>query len=96
MQPANIKHQSSGGKGAFIYEVEGHQLAQMVYTMAGPLNMIIEHTDVDDSLRGKGVGKELLAALVAYVRAHKIKVMPLCPFANATFKRMQEWQDVLY
>jgi predicted GNAT family acetyltransferase len=63
--------------------------------MAGTEKMIIEHTEVDASLEGKGVGKKLLETLVQYVRQESIRVIPLCPFANATFKRVKEWQDVL-
>ncbi len=92
---SNIKHISTPPKGAFIYEVDGQKLAEMVYTMAGAKKRIIEHTEVDESLKGQGIGKQLQAALVEYVRAHDIKVIPLCPFAHATFKRMKEWQDVL-
>ena len=90
-----IKHLITSPKGAFIYEIDGQQLAQMVYLMPSPTRMIIEHTEVDPSLKGLGIGKKLLAALVEYVRANNIKVIPVCPFANATFKRMKEWQDVL-
>lgn len=90
-----IQHQHEGGKGSFYYEAEGKKLAEMVYTMAGEHKMIIEHTEVDDSLRGQGVGKKLLEVLVGYVRANNIKVLPLCPFAKATFTKVAEWQDVL-
>lgn len=69
-------------------------MAEMVYVMAGQ-QMIIDHTDVDPSLKGQGIGKQLQAELVEYVRKHQIKVIPLCPFAKATFDRMVEWQDVL-
>ena len=92
---SDIKHITTGSKGAFIYEVEGKKLAEMVYNMAGEKRMIIEHTDVDESLKGQGIGKRLQAELVEYVRGHDIKVIPLCPFAHANFKRMKEWQDVL-
>ena len=92
---SGIKHISANAKGAFIYEADGHKLAEMVYTMAGEKKMMIEHTDVDPSLQGQGIGKKLQSALVDYVREQGIQVIPLCPFANATFKRMKEWQDVL-
>ncbi len=92
---SEIKHLATSSKGAFIYEDDGQKLAEMVYSMAGPKRMIIEHTEVDASLKGQGIGKKLLAALVEYVRTEDIKVIPICPFANATFKRMKEWQDVL-
>ena len=91
----NIKHERNGNNGSFYYESDGRKLAEMVYTMSGEQTMIIEHTDVDESLKGHGVGKKLLAALVEYVRANKIKVIPVCPFANATFQKTTEWQDVL-
>jgi uncharacterized protein len=90
-----IQHSHDGKGGSFYYEPKGYRLAEMVYVMAGAGTMIIEHTDVDDSLRGQGAGKQLLEALVNYVRANNIKVIPLCPFAKATLTKIKEWQDVL-
>ena len=90
-----IQHTHSEKGGKFYYEENGRQLAEMVYVMAGPQKMIIEHTGVDKSLEGKGLGKKLLETLVSYVRQNEIRVIPLCPFANATFKRVVDWQDVL-
>src|SRR6186713_872993 len=90
-----IGHASDGNNGSFYYESNGHVLAEMVYSMSADNLMIIEHTDVADSLKGQGIGKKLLAKLVEYARANNIRVVPLCPFANATFKKMKEWQDVL-
>lgn len=90
-----IKHRQEGKGGAFYYEQDGKQMAEMVYVTSGPQQMIIEHTEVDESLEGQGIGKHLLEELVNYVRANNIKVIPLCPFANAVIKRRKEWQDVL-
>jgi predicted GNAT family acetyltransferase len=91
----NIQHEHTEKGGSFYLETDGKRLAEMVYVMAGDKLMIIEHTDVDESLKGQGVGKQLQEQLVNYVRANQIKVMPLCPFAKATFSKMKEWQDVL-
>jgi predicted GNAT family acetyltransferase len=33
--------------------------------------------------------------MVHDVRAHGPKVVPLCPFTNATLRKHPEWQDVL-
>lgn len=90
-----IKHIHNDKKGAFTYRVDKKRLAEMTYVMAGEKKMIIEHTGVDESLKGQGIGKKLLEALVGYVREKGIKVVPLCPFANATFKKVTEWRDVL-
>lgn len=91
-----IGHEFDGKKGAFCMEDNGKRLAEMVYVMAGDTKMIVDHTEVDDSLRGQGVGKKLQAELVAYVREKGIKVVPLCPFAKVTFEKTPEWQDVVF
>ena len=90
-----IKHQENNNKGKFYYEVEGKQLAEMTYTYAGSDKIIIDHTEVDDSLRGQGVGYKLVEASVQFAREHKISVLPLCPFANAVFRKKKEYSDVL-
>lgn len=90
-----IQHQFDGRRGSFFIEEDDRRLAEMVYVMAGPKKMIIEHTEVDESLAGKGIGAKLLEALVDFVRKEGVKVIPLCPFANATFKKRKDLQDVL-
>ncbi|MFN4000217.1 GNAT family N-acetyltransferase [Algoriphagus sp.] len=91
----DIQHQFDGRKGSFFIEENEKRLAEMVYVMAGPQKMIIEHTEVDESFKGQGKGAKLLEALVAFVRKEEIKVIPLCPFAKATFKKRVDLQDVL-
>ncbi|SIN69603.1 GNAT family N-acetyltransferase [Algoriphagus halophilus] len=90
-----IQHQFDGRKGSFFVEEGVRRFAEMVYVMAGPKKMIIEHTEVDETLKGQGIGEKLLEALVEYVRKEGIKVLPLCPFAKATFKKREDLQDVL-
>lgn len=90
-----IQHQATGQRGSFFIDQEGVRLAEMVYVMAGPRRMIIEHTEVDESQKGKGVGVRMLESLVDFVRREEIKVIPLCPFAKATFKKRLDLQDVL-
>jgi predicted GNAT family acetyltransferase len=82
-------------ESAFVYEVEGKKLAEMVYMMSEPNKLVILHTEVDESLKGLSVGKKLQTALVEYVRANNIKVVPVCPFAKAMFRKIKDWQDVL-
>ena len=90
-----IQHRQIKGKGLFFVEVDGNILAEMVYTMAAPDKMIIEHTEVSDELRGKDVGNQLLHTAVEYARAKNIKIIPLCPFASSVFKKKPEYADVL-
>ncbi|WP_286756909.1 GNAT family N-acetyltransferase [Roseivirga sp. UBA838] len=90
-----IKQNDEETKGSFFIEEDGKRLAEMTYSKAGADKIIIDHTEVNDVLRGKGVGVRLVEAAVDYARGAGIKIRPLCPFARATFKRKNEWRDVL-
>jgi len=90
-----IEQKEEGGNGSFYVTIDGKVLAEMEYTMPAPNKMIIAHTEVDDMLSGKGVGLQLLHALVDYARTEQIKVIPLCPFAKAIFDKKKELRDVL-
>lgn len=90
-----ITHVVDGHRGAFEVNVDGKRLAEMTYTGAGDGTIIIDHTQVDDALRGTGAGKKLLAALVAWARESHTAVIPVCPFAKSVFEKTPEFQDVL-
>jgi len=90
-----VKREESDNKGAFFIEVNSEKKAEMTYSKAGDKMIIIDHTEVDDSLRGKGAGKQMVEAAVIFARENKIKIMPLCPFASSVFKKIPEFRDVL-
>ncbi|HAV3649106.1 MAG: GNAT family N-acetyltransferase, partial [Acinetobacter baumannii] len=52
-------------------------------------------TDVNENYRGQGVGRQLLDALVAFVREKDVKVIPLCPYAKSVFDKDPSIGDVL-
>ncbi len=67
----------------------------MTYSRASPQLIIIDHTGVPDSLRGKGVGQALALHAIEAARAGGWKIIPLCPFFKAQAQRHQEWRDVV-
>ena len=68
---------------------------ELTFSKAGEHRIIIDHTGVPDAFRGQGVGQRLVTRAVEDARAAGKKIIPLCPFANAQFKRHPEWADVL-
>lgn len=92
----DIQHKDDGKKGAFFVEKDGVVLAEMTYVWAGETKIIIDHTEVDDQLRGQQAGKQLLATAVAFARERHLKILPLCAFANAQMSKSDEYKDVLF
>lgn len=91
----NIQHEESGNKGRFYVHQEGKDLAEMTYVFAGDTKIIIDHTEVDDALRGRGAGKNMVEKAVVYARGKNHKILPLCPFAKSVFDKTLEYSDVL-
>ncbi len=89
-----LKHEKTGHKGAFVWMEDGKRLAEMTYTVAGS-RVIIDHTQVDYSLRGKGIGAKLVRAAVEWARQENVKLMPLCPYAKSVFDKTPDYSDVL-
>lgn len=81
--------------GEFQAFLDDEYAGKMVYTWAGTDKFIIDHTEVEPNHNGKGVGQELLLATVAFARENNVKVIPLCPFASAQFRKNPDIQDVL-
>lgn len=77
------------GKGTFVLEEGDTRVAEMVIGISGN-NLTVYHTEVSEQLKGQGVAAKLLASMVAYAREHKLKVIALCPYVNAQFKRHPE------
>lgn len=77
----------AGHNKFYVNDAEGNQVAEIVFVPTGEHLSIIEHTDVDPSLKGQGVGKLLVAKVVEKMRAENRKVIPLCPFAKHEFDK---------
>jgi len=85
---------NENGRGAFFIDDGGERVAEMVFSIAGD-NLTVYHTEVSEKLKGKGVSTQLLEKMVQYVRAHNLKVIPLCPYVNVQFKRhAEQYKDI--
>jgi predicted GNAT family acetyltransferase len=85
---------SANGQGAFVIDEGTERLAEMVIGVQGT-NLTVYHTEVSEKLQGKGIAGLLLKQMVAYAREHHLKVIALCPYVNAQFKRHpDEYKDI--
>ena len=90
-----IQQHDDGKKGAFYIEEDGKRVAEMTFVWAGDKVFIVDHTEVDDSLEGKGIGKQFVQHAVEFAREKGLKIIPLCTFTKRMIDKTPEYQDVL-
>jgi uncharacterized protein len=90
----NILHKELKSTGIFYIEELGNKIAVMSYRRDSDDHITISHTEVDDSLKGKGAGKQLLNKAVVWARENHVRITPVCSFALALFERVPEFGDV--
>jgi predicted GNAT family acetyltransferase len=89
-----VLHNEDGTRGKFFVEQDDNVLAEMVYAKE-PGRMIIEHTEVDEALRGQNIGLQLVESGIEYAREQQVKIIPRCKFAKKVIEDNPEFQDVL-
>jgi len=88
-----ILHTDDGRYGRFYVQEDGRDLAEMVYKWKGD-HIVIEHTEVNEILKGQSVGAKMVSAAVHWAREQHIKIAATCPFAKAVLEKKEEYSDV--
>lgn len=84
------------GKNKFyIGEDIENPLAQIIFLPLEENKIIIEHTYVSDSLKGQGIGQQLVERVVEHARNENLKIIPECTYARKVMTRGDEYSDVL-
>lgn len=80
-------------KKRFETEIEGHQ-AFVEYSVK-PGILVLEHTEVDKALGGKGVGSEMIETVLLEIELRGLKVIPECPFIEKYIEKHPEWKSIV-
>ncbi|AZA75007.1 GNAT family N-acetyltransferase [Chryseobacterium indoltheticum] len=81
-------------KGEIQLFSDNNKAGKMDISVIGK-KLTVYHTEVDEEYAGKGLAKLLLEKLVSYARENDLKIVPLCPYVHAQFKRNpEEYNDV--
>lgn len=73
----------------------GDEVASLVYRDRTDGALVLVHTEVPDTLHGRGLGGQLAKAGLEYARAAGRRVVVVCPFVKAYLERHPEYRDVL-
>ncbi len=58
--------------------------------------VVLEHTEVDPSFEGRGVGSALARAAVDDIRVRQLKALVVCPSINRWVGAHPEYRDLLH
>jgi predicted GNAT family acetyltransferase len=77
------------GQGAFYISENGERFGEMAISV-NDTHLTVYHTEISPKMEGKGFAKQLLDNMVKYAAANNLKVIPLCPYVHAQFKRHEQ------
>lgn len=95
-EAVRIEKQVQDGAGRYVARIDGRDgEAEITFSVQGPSLISADHTSAPDSLRGTGVALALVNAMITDARSTGFKIIPICPYVLAQFKKHPEWQDVM-
>jgi uncharacterized protein len=80
-------------RNRYEFDVEGGE-ALAFYRLADGV-MTVTHTEVPSHLRGRGLGSQMMRAVLQDVRRQGLRVVPRCPFVGDYIRRHPEFADLL-
>ncbi len=66
---------------------DGRLLAEINFPSTNDREITITHTFVDSSLKGQGIGKELILEVIDYAKKNKLTIKATCSFAIHYFEK---------
>ena len=90
----DIKNEIVDGTGRFYIEANYENVAEMDFQLPDKNTLLIVHTEVDGTLEGRGIGRQLVAAAVEYARENSMQIKATCSFARKVLERAKEFADV--
>ena len=80
--------------GRFFIKENNNTLAELYYVGTSTDSINITHAEVNESLEGNGVGKQLVAAAVDYARKNSFTIKATRPYAKRILERNPEYQNI--
>lgn len=80
--------------GSFFVENDGKCVARILWKNI-PEGIDVLSTTADESMRGTGIAKQLVAKVVERVRAKNQKIRATCPYANKVLRGDDATVDLL-
>ena len=89
-----VEHEETGHGGRYVVYLPDGSEAEMTYARRDPSTIIADHTGVPPQHRGQGIAERLVKAAIDDARETGGKIIPVCSYVVAQFRRHPEWADL--
>lgn len=90
-----VEREDSAAEGRYVVHLPGGAEAEMTYRRTAPGTITIDHTGVPPEFRNLGLAMKLVEAGIADARREGSKIVPLCSYVAAQFRRHPDWAPLL-
>ncbi len=94
MSEENVEITRDATHNCYVLLVNGQSLGAAYYQEEDD-RLIFTHTEVDPSLKGKGLGSQLARGALDDAKDRGKKIVPVCEFIAAYVGKHSEWDDVV-
>ena len=91
----SVRHEKGETSGRYLIDLAPGIIAEMTYQRTGANTIVIDHTRVPPEYRGRNIAEKLMEYAIDDARENGARIIPVCSYALAQFKRHPEWCDLL-
>lgn len=81
-------------RGRYVIHLGPGFEAEMTFRKAPDGTITIDHTGVPSAYEGRGIASRLVHKAIADAREQGFKIVPVCSYVVAQFRRHPEWADL--
>ncbi|MGB3899204.1 MAG: GNAT family N-acetyltransferase [Mesorhizobium sp.] len=90
------REDGDGRRGRYVARIDGVEgEAEITFTKRGSNLISADHTGAPETMRGTGAAAALVSFMVEDARKNGFRIMPICPYVRAQYRKHPDWQDVM-
>ena len=90
-----VQREDTDTAGRYVVYLPGGAEAEMTFRKTAPGTITIDHTGVPPEFRNFGIALKLVEAGIADAQRQGSKIVPLCSYVAAQFRRHPAWAPLL-
>lgn len=92
----DLKVEDAPERSRYEVSVDGKAVGFSAYHLLEDGVLALPHVEVDPAFEGQGVASALMRESLDDVRQRGLKIVPICPFAQAFVERNPDYRDLVH